>query len=131
VSAHEDVLAAAASLVAAFGGHNRDAYFGSFEPDATFLFHNADSLLGSRAAYEAEWDSWVRDGFAVLGCVSSEQRVDLLGEDVAVFTHRVRTHVRDADGEHHLAERETIVLRRQPAGGWLGVHEHLSVDPTA
>ena len=131
MSAHDDVLAAAADLVSAFGSHDRDAYFASFEPGATFLFHNADALLGSRAAYEREWDGWVREGFQVLGCVSTDQRADLLGEDVAVFTHRVRTHLRDADGEHRLAERETVVLRRQPDGRWLGVHEHLSADPGA
>jgi uncharacterized protein (TIGR02246 family) len=131
MSAEQEVRAAAADLVTAFGSHDRAAYFASFEPGATFLFHSADSLLGSRAAYEREWDGWVGDGFQVLGCASSEQRVDVLGEDVAVFTHRVRTHLRDADGEHHLAERETIVMRRQPDGRWLGVHEHLSVDPLA
>jgi ketosteroid isomerase-like protein len=131
MSQEQEVLAAATELVKAFGSHDRDAYFASFEPGATFLFHSADSLLGSRAAYEQEWDGWVHDGFAVLGCVSTEQRVDLLGEDGAVFTHRVRTHLRDAKGEHRLAERETIVMRRQPDGRWLGVHEHLSVDPRA
>jgi ketosteroid isomerase-like protein len=131
VSAEQDVLAAAADLVSAFGSHDREGYFASFEPGATFLFHSADALLGSRAAYEGEWDGWVRAGLEVLGCVSTEQRADLLGEDVAVFTHRVRTHLRDAEGEHRLAERETIVLRRQPDGRWLGVHEHLSVDPRA
>jgi ketosteroid isomerase-like protein len=131
MSAEEDVLAAAAELVSAFGSHDRAAYFTAFEPGATFLFHSADAMLGSRAAYEQEWDAWARDGFEVLGCVSTEQRVDLLGEDVAVFTHRVRTHLRDADGENRLAERETIVMRRQPDGRWLGVHEHLSVDPRA
>jgi len=129
MSPKSDVLAAAAALVSAFGNHDREAYFASFEPRATFLFHSADALLGSRAAYEGEWDGWVRDGFHILGCVSADQRADLLGEDVAVFTHRVRTHLRDADGEHRLAERETIVLRRQDDGRWLGVHEHLSVDP--
>lgn len=131
MSTEHQVLTAAADLVAAFAGHDRDAYFASFAPAATFLFHSADSLLGSRADYEREWDGWVASGFKVLGCVSSEQRVDLLGEDVAVFTHRVHTHIRDGDGEHRLAERETIVMRRQPGGRWLGVHEHLSVDPRA
>jgi ketosteroid isomerase-like protein len=37
----------------------------------------------------------------------------------------------DAGGEHDLAERETIVFRREPAGEWLAVHEHLSPDPDA
>jgi ketosteroid isomerase-like protein len=50
----------------------------------------------------------------------------MITDDVAVFTHRVLTIVRDADGEADLVERETIVFRREPAGQWLGVHEHLS-----
>ena len=129
MTGEQEVLAAAADLVSAFGSHHRDQYFGCFAPEATFLFHNAESLLGSRAAYEKEWDSWVRDGFHVLGCVSTGQRVDLLSDDVAVFTHRVRTRLRDGDGETTTAERETIVMRRDPNGRWLGVHEHLSVDP--
>jgi ketosteroid isomerase-like protein len=129
VSTEQEVLAAAADLVAAFGSHDRDRYFAAFDPAATFLFHASEALLGSRAEYEVEWDGWVRDGFAVLGCVSSEQRVDPVAAEVAVFTHRVRTHIRDTDGEHRLAERETIVFRRQAGGSWLGVHEHLSVDP--
>jgi len=130
MSAEQEVLAAAADLVSAFGSHDRDRYFGCFAPEATFLFHSAGALLGSRAAYEKDWDGWVRDGFQVLGCVSTQQRVDLLSEDVAVFTHCVRTRLRDGDGETTLAERETIVMRRDPEGRWLGVHEHLSVDPS-
>jgi ketosteroid isomerase-like protein len=65
-------------------------------------------------------------GFAVLGCTSHDQRIDMLTDDVAVFTHRVLTTVRDADGDAELVERESIVFRREPSGQWLGVHEHLS-----
>jgi len=131
MTAEQEVLAAAADLVSAFGSHDRDRYFDSFAPEATFLFHSAEALLGSRADYEKEWDGWVREGFQVLGCVSTRQRVDLLSDDVAVFTHSVRTTLRDGDGETALAERETIVMRRDSRGHWLGVHEHLSVDPGA
>ncbi len=124
-----EVAAAAAALVAAFGAHDVAGYFRAFAPEATFLFHATPRLLESRAAYEAEWRSWEADGFRVLGCRSIEQVVHPLTADVAVFTHRVRTRVRDADGEHDLAERETIVFRREVDGRWLGVHEHLSAEP--
>lgn len=128
--ARDEVLAAAAACVRAFGDHDTDAYFASFHPDATFLFHTTGRVLGSRAEYEAEWASWEADGFRVLGCTSSEQRVEVWG-GTAVLTHRVRTEVRpaaDADPEV-LLERETIVWHRDGDGTWLGVHEHLSVDP--
>ena len=126
-----EVGAAAAALVAAFGAHDVDGYFGAFAPDATFLFYTTPRLLESRAAYEAEWRSWEADGFRVLGCRSIEPEVHLLTTDVAVFTHRVRTRMRDAEGEHDLAERETIIFRRGQDGRWLGVHEHLSAEPSA
>jgi ketosteroid isomerase-like protein len=127
--AKAEVGAAAAALVAAFGAHDVDGYFGAFAPEATFLFHTTPRLLESRAAYEAEWRSWETDGFRVQACRSLEPEVRLLTADVAVFTHRVRTRVRDAEGEHDLAERETIVFRRESLGRWLGVHEHLSAEP--
>jgi hypothetical protein len=148
-TARAEVLAAAATCVRAFGAHDTTAYFACFDPAATFLFHTTDRLLGSRAEYEAEWASWEAEGFRVLSCGSSEQRVDLiesigaLGTDgpagpvgalgsVAVFTHRVRTEVRPATGADPEVthERETIVWRRGP-DGWLAVHEHLSPDPAA
>ncbi len=124
-----EVAAAAAAIVAAFGAHDVDRYFEAFAPEATFLFYSTPHRLGSRSAYEAEWRSWEEDGFRVLSCQSLEPRVQLLTPDVAVFTHRVRTRIRDADGEHDLAERETIVFRREAGGRWLGVHEHLSAEP--
>jgi ketosteroid isomerase-like protein len=124
-----EVREAAAVLVAAFGAHDVDGYFGAFAPDATFLFYTTSRLLGSRAEYEDEWRSWEAGGFRVLGCQSLEGNVQLLTADVAAFTHRVRTRVRTADGEQDLAERETIVFRRAPDGRWLGVHEHLSAEP--
>ena len=124
-----EVFAAAAALVAAFGAHDVAGYFGAFAPEATFLFHTTPRLLESRAAYEAEWRAWEADGFRVLACQSLEPETHLLTADVAVFTHRVRTRIRDADGEHDLSERETVVFRRGADGRWLGVHEHLSAEP--
>lgn len=125
----QEALQAAHGIVDAFGSHDRDRYFDGFAPEATFLFHTTNRLLGSRGEYEAEWAAWEADGFRVLACESLDGRVDELTPDVAVFTHRVLTKVRLPDGEHDLDERETIVLRRQGDGRWLGVHEHLSVTP--
>jgi ketosteroid isomerase-like protein len=124
-----EVGAAAAALVAAFGAHDVRGYFGSFDPEASFLFHTTPRLLRTRAEYEAEWRAWEADGFHVLACESLDGEVAMLTPDVAVFTHRVRTRVRTADGEQDLAERETIVLRRDAGGRWLGIHEHLSAEP--
>jgi ketosteroid isomerase-like protein len=125
----DEVLQAAADLVASFGAHDFRSYFGAFAPEATFVFYTMPRLLGSRAEYEAEWQAWESDGFRVLGCHSLEPEVRLISDEVAIFVHHVRTRTRDADGEHDLAERETIVFRLDAAGRWLGVHEHLSPEP--
>lgn len=120
------VLAAADTLVDAFSRHDRDAYFAAFSPAATFLFHNLDRRLSSRAEYEAEWRLWEeRDGFRVLGCRSTDRNIQLLG-DVAVFTHAVETDLSIAGDRITSNERETIVFSCDTAGRWLAVHEHLS-----
>jgi ketosteroid isomerase-like protein len=129
MSTEAEVLAAAASLVDAFGRHDVDAYFAAFRPDATFVFHTHPEPLRSRADYEHLWRTWEADGFRVLGCTSTDQHVQVLGE-VAVFTHRVATRVRIGATEEELDERETIVFLREDAG-WTAVHEHLSPVPTA
>jgi ketosteroid isomerase-like protein len=127
--ARAEVLAAATHLIERFGAFDNPGYFACFAPEATFMFHTTDRLLGSRAEYEAEWASWVEGGFSVLSCTTHDQRVDFLTPDVAVFTHRVLTTVRDAEGDHDLVERESIVMRQEPDGTWTGVHEHLSPHP--
>lgn len=124
-----DVSVAATALVAAFGTHNRAEYFDAFAPSASFIFHNYEKVLESRSAYEKLWDEWVADGFKVLGCRSSNQQITMLGADVAVFTHTVRTDLADGDGSITTGERETIIFQKID-GRWLGVHEHLSIDPT-
>lgn len=125
----DEVLNAAGRLVAAFASHDTTAYFASFAPDATFVFHTHEVPLGNRAAYHELWTAWERDGFRVLSCSSSEQQVQVLGVDAAVFSHRVHTVLRTGDAQESVDERETIVFRRQADGEWLAVHEHLS--PTA
>lgn len=120
------VLAAADSLVAAFGRHDAKAYFDAFSPDATFIFYNLDRTLENRGEYEAEWALWeTRDGFQVRGCHSTNRKVQLFG-DVAVFTHAVETELSIGGEAMTNNERETIVFARQPDGRWLAVHEHLS-----
>ena len=125
----EEVRRAAATLVAAFGRGDLDAYFDCFAADATLLFHSTDALLPSTADYRAEWARW-EDGqdFGVLDCATSDTDVRLHG-DTAVLTHRVRTTVRASGATSVLHERETIVFRRQDDGRWLAVHEHLSPAP--
>lgn len=129
-TAADQVREAALRLIEAFGTHQRDQYFECFTPDATFIFYNAPDVLSSRAAYEAEWDTWERDdGFTVLECRSSDQVIRLVGEQAAIFTHAVVTRVSISGEEQATQERETIVFRRDADGRWLAVHEHLSPRP--
>jgi hypothetical protein len=119
-----DALAAADRIIDDFGHHRRDAYFAGFATEATFLFHNVDHRLESRAAYEELWAQWETEGFRVRACRSSNRRVQLLGT-VAVFSHDVETESEMAGVTDTALERETIVLALIN-GDWLGVHEHLS-----
>lgn len=126
--AEDGVLAAAARLLDAFSRHDTEAYFATFAEDASFIFHNLDRVLTNRDAYRDEWRLWeVRDGFRVLGCRSTDQRVQVAGE-VAVFTHTVETDISMSGEEMTNRERETIVFRRE-GGEWIAFHEHLSVLP--
>ncbi|MFE9399217.1 YybH family protein [Streptomyces flavidovirens] len=134
-----EVRAAAANLVAAFGAHDTDRYFAAFAEDATFLFPAEPRFLATRAEYEERWRAWEADGFRVLGCRTSDTDVRLVGEGMAVLTHRVRTRLlvkgtaelaeQGAAEEEELRECETVVFRRAPDGRWLVIHEHLSPEP--
>lgn len=139
MSEREHVLKAAADLVAAFARNDREAYFGAFSTDASFVFHTLAQPLLSRDAYQVLWDSWrSEDGFEVLSCTSSNAFVSLQG-DVAVFIHDVATELRMQGEQHFSQERETIVFKKvvveQPGsraeqqGLWLACHEHLSAMP--
>lgn len=121
--------AAARELVAAFATHDRQRYFDSFAANATFIFYNSDRVFQNRAEYEDEWNAWEATGFKVLACSSLNGSVTVLTQDVAVFTHQVRTKLNTTDGVINTGERETIVFQLLD-GKWLGVHEHLSLDPT-
>ena len=122
-----EVGRAADALVAAFASHDVRAYFASFAPDATFVFHPSPEVLGSRAEYEAEWATWETEGFHVESCETSDRRLALVSDDVAIMTHSVRTRL--AGLPEVQRERESIVFRRSPDGMWLAVHEHLSPEP--
>jgi ketosteroid isomerase-like protein len=122
----KEVLAAADSIVHAFGSHDADSYFGGFSPQATFVFYNHPSIISSVAEYRKVWHSWEEQGFRVLECHSRERSVHVLDDDHAIFTHRVETSL--AGESVNVRERETIVFRRSNAT-WLAVHEHLSPDP--
>ncbi|WP_314529107.1 YybH family protein [uncultured Pseudomonas sp.] len=131
----QEVLQAAADLVAAFARNDRAAYFGAFTADASFVFYTLPQPLLSRDAYQALWDSWRRDeGFEVLSCTSSNAFVSLQG-DVAIFMHDVATELRMNGEQFKSQERETIVFKRQGLGAeqqeglWLACHEHLSAMP--
>jgi ketosteroid isomerase-like protein len=135
MSAKAEVLKAAADLVSAFARNDRDAYFGAFTADASFVFYTLPRPLLSRDAYQVLWDSWRRDeGFEVLSCTSSNAFVSLHG-DVAVFVHDVTTELRMNGEQFFSQERETIVFKRQgdrtqqKEGLWLACHEHLSAMP--
>ncbi|MDE2238571.1 MAG: nuclear transport factor 2 family protein [Rhodospirillales bacterium] len=124
----DEVCAVATALIAAFEANDRDLYFSHFVPQARFIFHAVPFVMESRAAYEAEYDRWVREeGFTVLECTSTRQHADVYG-DSAVFTHQTFTRIRTHAGESGYHERETIVFTRQN-GRWLAVHEHLSLLP--
>ncbi|KGE66530.1 MULTISPECIES: YybH family protein [Pseudomonas] len=131
----QEVLQAAADLVAAFARNDRAAYFGAFTADASFVFYTLPQPLLSRDAYQALWDRWRRDeGFEVLSCTSSNAFVSLQG-DVAIFMHDVATELRMNGEQFFSQERETIVFKRQESrteqkqGLWLACHEHLSAMP--
>jgi ketosteroid isomerase-like protein len=121
------VLQAAADLVTAFAQNDREAYFGAFSADASFVFYTLEQPLLTRDAYQALWDSWRLEGFEVLSCISSNAHVSLQG-DVAIFIHDVTTELRMQGEQSFSQERETIVFRQQQ-GRWLACHEHLSATP--
>lgn len=126
MTSKEQVLAAASKIVADFGSHNKQSYFSDFSKDATFIFYTHPVRLASRSEYEKLWDRWeTEDGFRVHSCRSTNQNVQMLGQDFAVFTHEVETVVELAGKSSTVFEKETILFEKE-SGGWIAVHEHLS-----
>ena len=96
----QEIQAAADALVAAFAEGRLDDYFGSFAPDATFVFHSTPQRLASTAEYRALWQQWVaEDDFRILGCTSTGQLIQHLGS-TAVFSHDVETRIAALTKEH-------------------------------
>ena len=127
-SLEKAVLESAAKIVADFGSHSTAAYFAGFDSSATFIFHTHTERLNSRSEYEALWANWeTEDGFKVHGCTSSNQLVQMLGTDAAVFSHQVESQIEFAGEVSTVNERETIVFELVD-GAWLAVHEHLSPE---
>jgi ketosteroid isomerase-like protein len=130
-----DVLTAADALIEAFAATDTEAYFASFAPEATFVFHPEPRTVLSKAEYQTEWAGWLESGWSVAAVESTERRVDLFGS-VAVFTHRVSTTtVTQPAGQvastTTVEERETIVFAADANGVLLAVHEHLSPAPSS
>jgi ketosteroid isomerase-like protein len=124
----DEVLAAAAKIVDDFGHHRTADYFAGFAPDATFMFYTHTERLNSRADYETLWESWeANDGFRVHACRSRDQRVQVLGDSAAVFTHYVESAIEFGGEVSTINERETIVFEKRD-NAWLAVHEHLSPE---
>jgi hypothetical protein len=122
------VLEAAAKIVADFGSHDTVAYFAGFAASATFIFYTHTQRLNSRVEYQELWAKWeTEDGFKVQGCTSSNQLVQMLGTDAAVFSHQVESQIEFAGEITTVNERETIVFELVN-GAWLAVHEHLSPE---
>jgi Calcium/calmodulin dependent protein kinase II association domain len=131
VSQTQRVLDAAAKIVDDFGHHRTADYFAGFTTDASFMFYTHSERLDSRAAYEALWAKWeTEDGFKVHGCRSTNQLVQLIGNDAAVFSHLVSSDIEFAGEVSTVAERETIVFALKN-GAWMAVHEHLSPETAA
>jgi chlorite dismutase len=125
-SQQTEVLEAAAKIVADFGSHKKTDYFSNFSEAATFVFYTHTERLGSRAEYEKLWESWEsEDGFQVHDCKSTNQLVQSIGDNFAIFTHDVESSVELGGETSTVFEKETIVFEKQ-AGSWIAVHEHLS-----
>jgi ketosteroid isomerase-like protein len=119
------VEAAAVALLDAFAKNDRPRYFGSFLPEATFVFPIVDRVMVSRDDYAAEWQCWIdTDDFKVIECASYDRMIQVYG-DVAIFIHRTVTRSEDRGGVRTLHERETIIFKKIN-GQWWAAHEHVS-----
>jgi ketosteroid isomerase-like protein len=123
----DEVTSAAERIVAAYSGMDEDAYFASFDPQATFIFHGTSERLTSREDYEAQWHTWVCEGWKVISCHSSDPFIQIYGT-TAVFSHSVATTTEEQGQRATTEERETIVFTRTGSGGIIAVHEHLSLN---
>jgi ketosteroid isomerase-like protein len=123
----EEITSAASRIVTAYSCMDHDAYFASFDPQATFIFHGTPERLTSRDDYEAQWRTWMSEGWKVISCHSSDPSVQVYGT-TAVFSHSVATTTEEQGRRKSTEERETIVFTRSGSDGILAVHEHLSLN---
>jgi ketosteroid isomerase-like protein len=123
----EEVTSAAERIVGAYSAMDEDAYFTSFDPQATFIFHGTSERLASREDYKRLWRIWVSEGWNVISCHSSDPFIQIYGT-TAVFSHTVTTTTDEQEKRASTEERETIVFTRSGSGGVLAVHEHLSLN---
>lgn len=126
MSLPDEVLDAASDLVGHFGAGRVNEYFKCFSPEADFIFYTHSERLATLATYKKLWAQWEKEmGLKVVSCTSSDQHVQMLGPESAVFTHNVSTTLQNNEGQESVLERETIVFKLL-SGKWLAVHEHLS-----
>lgn len=123
----EEITSAAERIVAAYSAMDEDAYFASFDPQATFIFHGTPERLTSREDYKAQWRIWVSEGWKVISCHSSDPFIQIYGT-TAVFSHSVATTTEEQGQPATAMERETIVFTRAGSGAIMAVHEHLSLN---
>ncbi|MGQ3383321.1 YybH family protein [Glutamicibacter sp. TV12E] len=133
IPSEQDVLAVANKIVDAFAATNTQEYFSLFAPEASFIFHPESSRLENRAKYEELWNSWLVEGWQVIGCQSSDQLVQVFAGG-AIFSHTVATEIKTGTDPENIAtdsyvERETIVFRQEADGSLIAIHEHLSTVP--
>jgi len=121
----EEVSFAARRIVAAYSSMDEHAYFASFDPQATFIFHGTPERLTSREDYQAQWRIWVSGGWNVISCHSSDPFIQIHGA-TAIFSHSVSTTTEEKGKRATAEERETIVFTRTGSDGIVAVHEHLS-----
>lgn len=120
----EETLQSADAIVAAFAATDTERYFATFASDATFMFHPEPARLNSRAEYETLWKGWVKDGWRVVSCDSTDQLAQVFPGG-AVFSHTVATTTEAGGQQESYTERETIVFRVD-GDALLAIHEHLS-----
>jgi len=124
----QEVEQVAHKLVQAFGAHDPQRYFSFFSEEASFIFYTHPEVLTSRLQWEQLWAQWEDTlGFRVHSCHSHDGVVQMIGENAAVFRHRVESVIEMEGATDTVWERETIVFERV-GESWLAVHEHLSAE---
>jgi hypothetical protein len=109
-----EVLAAAAKIVAEFGAHDAQGLFrGLYFPNATYIvLYPRRAVQSTRAAYRgALGEMGVRRRFQSSRMASTDQLVQLIGDDAAVFSRYVASRrFGSLATVSTVLKRETIVL---------------------